>query len=150
MLLLSTAFAADMVWTAPNGASIRMPPPPSATPEVAAWALLYWPTNGGFASNVNIQQQRSPGGLDAWWALSQGQFAQMGFTTVKNTKFKVNGHDAIRIEYSGNMMGASLHWDAVGIYVGQDVWMATCTAPEAEWATWGPLCKKAIDSFTVP
>lgn len=150
MFLVSAALAGDSVWTAPNGASIHMPPAPGATPPVAPWALLYWPTNDAFQSNVNIQQQSAPGGLDAWWLMSQGQFGAMGITVVKSEKTSVNKHDALRIEYSGTMMGTALRWDALGIYVGTDVWLATCTAPEATWATWKPICKKAIDSFTVP
>lgn len=150
MLLLSAAFAADMLWTAPNGASIRLPPGPSARAPNSTWVMLYWPSNGPFQTNVNVQQQSIPAGLDAWWELSRGQFSAIGLSVVSSARVKVGRHDAMRFEYSGTMMGSALRWDAVGVYVGTDVWLATCTAPAAEWASWGPACKQSIDSFMVP
>lgn len=150
LFLLSTAFAADAVWTAPSGVSIHMPAAPTGSPEVEIWSILYWPGTDPVQANVNVQRQHFPAGLDAWWDASKAQFVAFGMTVIGQQRTKVGGHDALRVEYNGAMGGNALHWDAVGVLVGQDVWLATCTAPEAGWATWKPLCKQAIDSFSVP
>ena len=77
-------------------------------------------------------------------SLTKSQFQQHGLTVIK---IEMQGKFAARLEYSGTMRSMSLHWYARAIKRGNQVYLVTGTALDAQWSAVEALLRRCVDSF---
>lgn len=107
--------------------------------------IMMLPPVNGFAGNVNVMVQPYGDSLDAYIALSEGQFAGMKWKVVKRSKTATSA----TWEYTGNSAGRALHWYARALWVEGKVYLVTATAAKAQWADQAAALRACVDSFTL-
>jgi hypothetical protein len=170
----STPVTSAPVATSPPGASgapagfatFSNPSPPFTISYPTAWktntsvagavvAFLAPASSAGdtFSENVNVLHQTVANGMtlqrytDAS-IQSAGQVVD-NFQQVGSSTTTLSGTPAEKIEYTGDVNGASYHFFAEWTVVGTDAWVLTYSAQPAEYDTYFQDAQTSIESFTL-
>ncbi|KKK49640.1 hypothetical protein LCGC14_3133030 [marine sediment metagenome] len=108
--------------------------------------MMFLPPSGGFAPNVNVQIQPYAGTIDEYVALSRKEFLARKLKKVNEAKL---GKTGFLFEYTGNVRGVSMHWYSKAVSTGKRVYLASATAPEAQWPAVSAKLKACVDSLRV-
>jgi hypothetical protein len=102
------------------------------------------PASDGFAPNVNLISQNSPGTIDQYIEISKQQVTQNGWTLIKANK--VDDNTAV-MEITGKVGDNSLHFYDKVSRKGDEVILITATATENQWTTNSAQLEACVDSF---
>jgi hypothetical protein len=106
--------------------------------------MMLLPSSDGFAPNVGVQIQRYSGTRDEYIALSKDQFPQIRATVVREQK---KGPSGWVVEYTGDMVGRSLHWYQRAELKNGEVYLATATATTEQWPSVSDGLRACVDSL---
>jgi hypothetical protein len=107
--------------------------------------LMFLPSDGAFAPNVNVQKQKFDASAEDYVKLSMEQFESFGIKLIdskQNDKFAV-------FEYVSTMNGLDLHFYSKAVFSKGCVYLVTGTAAVAQWESVGKNLKKTVDSLKV-
>jgi hypothetical protein len=144
LCLLIGAGAQEMLHFPLHRFSIAPLEAPAAEGTNSILLTMSLPASGGFAPNVNVITQASPGSIDDYIAASKGGFQQAG---LRVTKFQKLGQDAVVFEYAGRLQNRPLHFYAKAVVKDGQVLFATATATEQEWPSVSAQLQACVDSF---
>ena len=106
--------------------------------------VMFLPATVDFAGSVNVQIQPYTGTIEEYTTLTLKQFKNAGLKIIEQKKA---GKSGVVFEYNGKLQGRSLHWYARAEKSGGQVYLATATATEEEWAGQGGKLKSCVDSL---
>jgi len=142
-ILLGAAGEGDRLFFPQNNFSIA-PLEAKFAGETYQVLVMFLPSSGGFAPNVNVQVQPFPGTIKEYVDLSRRQFQAVGITVLSE---QITQTSAIW-EYSGSLEDRKLHWYARAERAGEGkVYLITATAAEPQWNTHAAKLKTCVDSF---
>lgn len=131
-----------------NGFSISAPAfKKPAEGQTVARLLIVAPSDGTFASNLNVSVQKVAMTRDAFAQLSEEQFRAAGFRIRTKENRTVSGKPAVFFDYEGSYKGQSLRWLALAVALPDRVILATCTASAAAFDGVEPLFRKSLESL---
>ncbi|MDR1195042.1 MAG: hypothetical protein LBL00_01025 [Endomicrobium sp.] len=105
--------------------------------------LMFLPSDGVFAPNVNVQKQKFDASADDYIKLSMEQFESFGIKIIdskKSDKFAT-------FEYVSAMNGLDLHFYSKAVFSKGYVYLVTGTAAVSQWESVGKNLKKTVDSL---
>jgi hypothetical protein len=131
-----------------HGFSIRPPEFPIDPQGINVTPVMFFaaPENG-FSSNVNVGVQKVSMTADAYYDLSIKQFKTAGLTVNSDSRTKVSGKDAIRLDYEGTLQGRELRWLALAVVEKERVILVTATSPKASFEKYEKQFRACLDSF---
>ena len=106
--------------------------------------MMFLPGTENSIQNVGVQIQPYDGTMEEYDAMSMDQFKQLNFKMIKANKIDKN---TITYEYTGTMQERSLHWYTKAIKKGAQVYLATASVTEDQWAAIATKMKACVDSF---
>lgn len=116
--------------------------PPGETTRQAV--MMFLPSSGSFAANVNVQVQSYSGTIEEFTTLTLKQLKDVGAKVIEQRK---TGNSGLVLEYSGELRGQPLHWYARAEKAAGHVYLATATGAEQDWAKQSALLKACVDSL---
>ena len=133
----------DGWWIVPPS-GVRVPAPEGWAPmEQNGLPLLTAPAVDGFTDNLNCLRTpvEIPGAAElpvdeVMEQLEQGmhtQLVELGLEVLETGRVELDGRPTIRVDYQGELMGASLRWRAWMVLDGADYVVLTATAQEERW-----------------
>ncbi len=109
--------------------------------------LMYGPTAGGFAPNLNILVQ-PPQSAAEFRKTTLEQFKQAKLELRNDDHVKVGGRDAWIFEYAGPLQGRELAFMALAVFDQEHTYLATCTATPDQFTKLKSALRESLDSFT--
>jgi hypothetical protein len=130
------------------GFSMEPPVFPEVPEDMNIVVALFsaFPKNG-FSSNLNVVVQRLKTTADGYAKLTKTEFEALGITVVSEKRLKVSGRDALLLHYKGKMGGRDLQFLALAVIDADRVFLATCTALDADFNTVEPAFRACLESF---
>ncbi|MEM1244877.1 MAG: hypothetical protein AAGA81_22200 [Acidobacteriota bacterium] len=158
MIRLLPTFALLLAALAPNtlaaqsGARLAFPdsgfsiePFEAEVPEsVHTPLMMFLPSTGGFAANVNVQIQPFEGDLQGYLDISAGQFEDAGIEVLSS---KLVSEGVAVLEYTGPLQGNDLHWYARAIQQPGRIFLVTASLLAEQWEELGEKARRCVDSF---
>jgi hypothetical protein len=116
--------------------------PDASTPTTVLQTFL--PATESFAPNIIVQIQPYTGTIKDYATLSKSQFEQMKWKVISEQQ---PGDSEWRVEYTGSLQGADLHFYARAVSNNGKVYLVTATAKESQWTTVSDTLRKHVESF---
>jgi hypothetical protein len=131
-----------------HGFTITPPAFPRGEKQATGMAVSFFGSpKDGFSSNVGVMVQGAKMTADEYSELTNGQFKQLEFAVLSETRKKVSGKDAILWEYEGETQGRALRWMALAVVDAERVILVTGTALKADYEPVAKEFKASLESF---
>lgn len=104
------------------------------------------PSTGQFAPNINVMIQPRDT-ADGYEKLSRSQFESLKMTIDRVERRKIDGREALFMEYHGKMQGKDAHFLALAAFDKDRTLLVTCTALEDTFKAQKDIFEASISSF---
>ncbi|MFO0983564.1 MAG: hypothetical protein U1E76_17860 [Planctomycetota bacterium] len=132
------------------GFSIRAPQFAATRDKTTvAPVMLLGPAVDGFSPNVSVMVQEGPMTREDYRTLSLGQFKQAKLELTSQKDLTVGGKDAWLIEYTGQQKGTDLSFMALAVFLGNRMFLVTCTDTKKDYPSIAAEFRACIDSFSL-
>lgn len=106
--------------------------------------MMFLPSAGGFAANVNVQIQPFDGDLQGYLDVSAQQFENAGIELLAS---ELESPGVAVLEYTGPLQGNDLHWYARAYQRPGRIYLVTASLLASQWEELGDRARRCVDSF---
>jgi hypothetical protein len=106
--------------------------------------MMFMPSAGGFAANVNVMIQAHSGTMDEYIASTRSQCEAAGFKILKESR---SPKDEVTLEWTGQQQGKGLHWYIKAAAASGKLYQVSATSSEDQWPQTSKNLQSCVDSF---